>query len=114
VVELRGIVDYLASEAGDASLNIETYVGRHAFAALEEEYLERMPEVGRTLRLVRDRGLEREPRLPIETGASEDEILSAEDDLVLRSVRWAEQALGRGEAGGREPDFGGRGSAAGE
>jgi hypothetical protein len=55
--------------------------------------------LGRTLRLVRDRGLPREPELPIERGASEDEILSAEDDLVLESVRWAQQAVKREERG---------------
>jgi hypothetical protein len=44
---------------------------------------------------VRGRGLRTEPRLPEEQGASEDELLTAEDELVLRSVAWAKQALDR-------------------
>ncbi|UCC68432.1 MAG: TIM barrel protein, partial [Armatimonadota bacterium] len=102
VVELRAILDFLATRAPEVNLNIETYMGRHTFEVLEEGYLDRVPEasaaaLGRTLRLVRDRGLPREPELPIERGASEDEILSAEDDLVLGSVRWAQQAVKRKE-----------------
>jgi len=105
VVELRGILDCLATRVSDVNLNIETYVGKHTFRVLEEEYLDRVPKasaaaLGRTLRVVRDCGLPREPELPIDRGASEDEILAAEDELVLRSVRWAQQALGRRE---REP-----------
>ena len=44
---------------------------------------------------MRDRGLASEPQLAAEQGAPEDEILAAEDELVLRSARWAQQALGR-------------------
>ncbi len=112
VVELRGILDLLATRAPEANLNLETYVGKHAFPVLEAEYLERVPEasaaaLGRTLRVVRDRGLPREPQLPIERGVSEDEILAAEEELVLRSVRWARGALGgkgrRGDSGEERP-----------
>lgn len=100
VVDLRGILDALAQRAPDANLNIETYVGRHPCPVLDEEYLARLPgtsasALGRTLRLVRDRGLASEPQLAAEQGAPEDEILAAEDELVLRSARWAQQALGR-------------------
>ncbi len=102
VVGVQEMVDFLRTRAPEANLNIETYVGKHAFPVLDAEYLDRVPEasagaLGRTLRLVRDRGLRREPQLPEERGASEDEILSAEDELVLRSVEWARQALGHGE-----------------
>ncbi len=67
---------------------------------MEGAYLAQLPEtpasaLGAALRLVRDRGLRREPMLPTEQDASEEEILTAEDELVLRSVRWASQALGR-------------------
>jgi hypothetical protein len=38
-------------------------------------------------------------------GASEEEMLAAEEELVVRSVRWAEAALGRPSMG--EEGFGG-------
>ncbi len=44
---------------------------------------------------MRDRGLSREPQLGEERGAPEEEILAAEEELVVRSVGWAEEALGR-------------------
>jgi sugar phosphate isomerase/epimerase len=104
VVDLRGIVDLLRTEAPGASLNIEAYIGRHDVPALEDGYLRQLPEapawaLGAALRLVRDRGLPREPVLPTERGAPEEEILAAEEELVLRSVQWASQALGRPELG---------------
>ena len=100
VVDLRGIIDLLRAEAPEAALNIECYLGRHPLPALEDSYLRQLPEtsasaLGATLRLVRDRGLPRNPLLPTERDAPEDELLAAEDDLVVRSVRWAGQALGR-------------------
>jgi sugar phosphate isomerase/epimerase len=100
VVDLNGVVEVIGASAPEAALNIEAYIGKHVCAALEEEYLKHLPEataqgLARTLRVVRDRGLARMPQLPIESGASEDEVLAAEEELVVRSVRWAQQALGR-------------------
>ncbi|MFB3881350.1 MAG: sugar phosphate isomerase/epimerase family protein [Armatimonadota bacterium] len=102
VVDLRGIIDLLGAEAPEAHLNIEAYIGKHEVPALEDGYLRQFPEVpaaalGATLRLVRDRGLPREPVLPVEPVGPEDELLAAEEELVLRSVRWASAALGRSE-----------------
>lgn len=100
VVDVRGIADLVGTEAPEAPLNIEAYIGKHPVPALEEGYLRQLPEasaqaLGRTLRLVRDRGLAREPVLPTERGAPEQELLAAEEDIVLRSARWAGQELGR-------------------
>lgn len=100
VVDLSAVLEVLAASAPQANLNIEAFMGKHICPALEEDYLKHLPEatahaLARTLRLVRDRGLPRMPQLPIERGAPEDEILATEDDLVVRSVRWAQQALGR-------------------
>ena len=102
IVDVRGIMDLLGAEAPQAHLNIEAYIGKHEVPALEDGYLGQFPEasaaaLGATLRLVRDRGLPREPVLPTERGAPEDELLAAEEELVLRSVRWASAALGRPE-----------------
>ena len=110
VVDLRGIVDLVRSEAPQASLNIETSAGTHPMPVLDEAYLERFPEtpvvaLGRTLRLVRDRGVRGEPGLGMVEGASEEDLLAAEEDLVVRSVRWAEAALGRPNSGAER--FGG-------
>jgi len=106
VVNLPAILEVLSSTAPSAALNIECYLGKHPLPVLEEDYLARVfhasaVELGRTLRLVRDQGLPRMPRLPLERGVREADLLAAEDDLVLRSVRWAQQALGRPAA-----DFG--------
>ena len=100
IVDLQSVLEVLAREAPEANLNIEVYVGKHAVPVMEDDYLRTFPDtsaraLGRTLRLVRDHGLPREPELPIERGAPEGEILAAEDELVLRSVRWAHAALGR-------------------
>jgi hypothetical protein len=100
VVDLRCILDLLQSDSPQTSLNIGVSAQKHVCAALDEAYLRRVPEasaydLGRTLRLVRDQGLLREPELPIERGVSEQELLAAEDDLVVRSVEWANEALGR-------------------
>ena len=110
VVDLRGIVDLVRSEAPQASLNIETSAGTHPMPVLDEAYLERFPEtpvvaLGRTLRLVRDRGVRGEPGLGMAEGASEEDLLASEEDLVVRSVRWAEAALGRADSGAER--FGG-------
>lgn len=96
VVDLPAILEVLQREAPEATLSVECYLGRHDVPALEHDYLARLPEasaadLGATLRLVRDRGLPRPPRLP----ARESELLGAEDDLVVRSARWAQQALKR-------------------
>lgn len=109
VVDLRGILDLLGSRHPETRLNIASAVEKEMLPVLEEEYLEHFPEtpalaLGRTLRLVRDRGLRELVQLPVERGAPEDEILAAEDDLVLRSVGWARQALGR--AGSDLPNSG--------
>ncbi len=106
VVDLRGIIDLLRAEAPGAALNIETYVGKQSVPALEDAYLRQLPEatagaLGAALRMVRDRGLPREPALPVEQDAPEVEILAAEDDVVLRSVEWASSVLGRPEPGDR-------------
>jgi sugar phosphate isomerase/epimerase len=100
VVDLRAVLEALSREAPEANLNIEAYIGKHAVPALDDEYLRRIPEVsalalGRTLRLVRDRGLRREPPLLTDRGAPEAEVLAAEEQLVARSARWARQALKR-------------------
>jgi sugar phosphate isomerase/epimerase len=100
VVDLGAVLEIISTEAPDANLNIETYIGVHRCPALEDGYLRHLPEatagaLARTLRLVRDRGLAEAAGLPEERGAAEDEILAAEDELVLRSVRWAERALDR-------------------
>jgi len=104
VVDLRGILDVLGSEAPHTSLNIETYVGAHAMPALDDVYLQQFPgtpalALGRTLRLVRDRSVWEEPQMGRERGTSEEELLAGEEELVVRSVRWAEEALGRPDSG---------------
>jgi sugar phosphate isomerase/epimerase len=100
VVDLRAILEVLSREAPEANLNIEAYIGKHPVPALEEDYLRRLSEtsaasLGRTLRLVRDRGLPREPKLLAERPAPEADILAAEDNVVARSVHWARRALER-------------------
>jgi sugar phosphate isomerase/epimerase len=100
VVDLRSILDLLQSDSPQTNLNIGVSARKHVCAALDEAYLRQVPEasayeLGRTLRVVRDGGLLQEPELPIERGLSEQELLVAEDDLVVRSVEWANEALGR-------------------
>ena len=104
VVDHRSILEILSSQAPEVNLNIESVVGKQAVPVLDAEYLAQFPDVpagslGWTLRLVRDRGLPQMPPLATEQDASEDEILAREDDLVLRSVRWAQQALDRPSPG---------------
>jgi sugar phosphate isomerase/epimerase len=101
VVNLRSVLDLIQSEAPTTNINIETYIGTHDMAVLTDEYLRRLPEtpawaLGRTLRLVRDRGLEATPKDLLEAQA-EGELLAAEDDQVVRSVRWARHVLSRPE-----------------
>lgn len=103
VLPLAELLDLLRSETPDASVNLETYIGKTTVPALEDDYLLRLRSLsalhlGRVLRLVRDRGLPREPQLPTEMGAPEADILAAEDDLVVRSARWAQRMLGLPEA----------------
>jgi sugar phosphate isomerase/epimerase len=100
VVDLAAILGLVSSRLPDAHVNIETAASRKLVPALDDDYLQHMPgasarDLGRALRVARDRGLGRMPQLPVERAASEQEILAEEDDLVLRSVRWAQQALGR-------------------
>jgi sugar phosphate isomerase/epimerase len=102
VVDLSGIVDIIAARAPDVALSIGTAVGRRPVPALSDEYVQRLPratarDLARTLRLVRDHG-KPAGRLAAERGATEDEILAEEDDMVVRSVRWTQRALGRPEA----------------
>ena len=103
VVDLVSIIDLLSTRAPELRLNIETPVGKQHVPALEEEYLSHLPQatasaLGRTLRLVRDRGLAHASQFARERGAEEEEVLAEEDDLVVRSVHWAQRALGRPEA----------------
>lgn len=100
VVELAAVIEVLSSHAPSATLNVESPVERHFVPALEEQHLQRLPsasarDLARTLRLVRDRGLPHMPVLPLDRGATEAEVLAEEDELVLRSVRWAQQTLNR-------------------
>jgi sugar phosphate isomerase/epimerase len=102
VVDLTRALEVLSAQAPKVSLNVETAVGKRLLPVLDEAYLQYLPQgtawdLARTLRLVRDRGLAQVPRLPIEWGASEEQILAEEDELALRSVRWAQRALGRPE-----------------
>ena len=104
VVDLSAILELISTHASRINLNIETFVGKQSLPALDDQYLSQFPEtparaLGRTLRLVRDRGVPQTPTLPTERGASEDELLAEEDELVVRSVRWAQQALGRQPSG---------------
>lgn len=97
VLDLRGILDLVAAQAPEASVNIAAHSVKHFVPALEEDYLLRLArtsasELGRALRQVRDRGLPREPLLPHERGLDESEILAEEDDLLLRSAGWTRQA----------------------
>jgi sugar phosphate isomerase/epimerase len=99
-VDLRGVLEILAAHAPNPNLNIETFLGKQVIPALADDYLVHFPAasaraLGRTLRLVRDRGLPSAPPLPTERGASEAEVLAEEDDFVLASVHWALQALHR-------------------
>lgn len=101
VVDLRGILDLVSAEAPKAGLRVATCVEKHVVPALEEAYLAELPAasaraLGRTLRLVRDCGQPGLPPSALERGAPEDEVLSEEDELVARSARWAQRALGRG------------------
>jgi sugar phosphate isomerase/epimerase len=100
VVDLRGVLEVLSAHASNPNLNIETSLGKQVISALADEYVGHFPAasaraLARTLRLVRDRGLPSAPPPPTERGASEDEVLAEEDDLVVASVRWASQALRR-------------------
>jgi sugar phosphate isomerase/epimerase len=109
VVQLAEILDLLRSDAPDSTVNLENYLGKHLVPALEDEYLIRLRgrsalDLGRTLRLVRDRGLRREPEAPVEGGTAEQDLLAAEEELVLRSARWAQRALGLPEAELPAPD----------
>lgn len=100
VVDLTTVVEMIATHAPQINLNIESFIGKQAVPVLEDDYLAQFPEssaraLGRVLRLVRDQGLTQPPLLPTERGASEDELLAEEEEVVLRSMRWAQRALGR-------------------
>jgi len=103
VLDLPGILDLVAAQAPEASVNIAAHSVKQFVPALEEDYLLRLPrtsasELGRALRQVRDRGLPREPRLPHERGLDEGEVLAEEDDLLVHSAAWARQATRRSES----------------
>ena len=109
VVDVARIVNLLGRRAPDVTLEVETPLVRQHVPALEETYLGHLPQatasaLGRTLRLVRDRGLTQAPPLPTERGASEDEVLAEEDDQVVASVHWAQRMLGLPEAEDLAPD----------
>jgi len=100
IVDLQAIIDLLRVEAPDATVNIEVFIGDQPVPALKDEYLATLPEatarsLGRTLRLVRDCGLPRQPDSVVESERTEEDILSAEEDFVARSVAWAQHASGR-------------------
>lgn len=103
VLDVAGVLDLLLSQAPETHCNIEAPMMKRAVPALSDDYLHHLPratarDLGRVLRLVRDQGLAEMPRLAVERGASEDEVLAEEDEQVVRSVRWAARALGRPEA----------------
>jgi 3-oxoisoapionate decarboxylase len=109
VIDLVSLIDLLGARSPDVTLNVKTPVTKQHVPALEEGYLSHLPlapaaALGRTLRLVRDHGLSQAPPLAIESGAGEDEVLAEEDDLVVRSVHWAQRTLGRPEAEDLDPD----------
>jgi hypothetical protein len=73
------------------------------YPVFEEAHLSLLPEasakaLARTLKMVRDRGLSEEPQLPSERGASEQELRDEWDDVVVRSVRWARNAVAKYKA----------------
>ncbi len=108
VVDLRSIIDLLSTRAPALSFSIETTASKQPLPVLEEEYLSHLPgasaaALARTLRLVRDHGVERLPQFAWERQAEEDEILAEEDDQVVRSAHWAQRTLGRPEAEDLEP-----------
>jgi len=101
VVDLPRILEIVASRAPDARLNVETAVVKKSVPALDDDYVKTLPkatarDLARTFRLVRDEG-RAAPRLAVERGATEDEVLAEEDEMVVRSVQWAQRALGRPE-----------------
>jgi len=102
VVDLDRVVEILGARSPEICLNVETVVGRKLVPALSDDYAKRVPQatardLARTLRLVRDQG--RQTGAPAaQRGATEDEVLAGEDEMVVRSVRWAQRALGRPEA----------------
>ena len=107
VVDLNGVLEVLAARRPDVGANIETALGRKTVPALRDEYVQRLPgasarDLARALRLVRDQGRPA-AKLAVERGATEDEILAEEDDVVVRSVRWAQRTLGRPEVESAPP-----------
>jgi sugar phosphate isomerase/epimerase len=102
VVDLPRILELVNSKAPDINLHIETGAEKKVVPALEESYVKGLPkasarDLARALRLARDRGKPM-PRLAVEQGAPEDEILAEEEETVVRSVKWAQRALGGPEA----------------
>ena len=103
-IDLPAILDVLKTTGETARLSIETYIGSHDMPVLTDDYLQRLPEtparaLGRTLRLVRDRGLSDAPEDMLES-LEEGELLAREDEQVVRSVRWARRALDTPKAKG--------------
>jgi sugar phosphate isomerase/epimerase len=102
-MDLDGILEVLARDAPEANLNIETPMEKIVYPVLEREHLSHLPgasaeTLARTLRMVRDSGLPEEPQLPSERGASEQELRDEWEDVVVRSVRWARNAVAKYEA----------------
>lgn len=102
VVDLGRILDLLSPQVTLVSINVEAAIGKRPLPVLEESYLRRFAQasagdLGRVLRLVRDRGLRQIPRSPVERGAPEAEALAEEDEVAVASVRWTQRALGRPE-----------------
>jgi len=103
-IDLPAILDVLKTTGETARLSIETYIGSHDMPVLTDDYLQRLPEtparaLGRTLRLVRDRGLSDAPEDMLES-LEEGELLAREDEQVVRSVRWARRELDTPKAKG--------------
>lgn len=100
IIDLSGTLSVLASQAPDANLNIETFVGTYPVRWPTVDELSYLPEdmargVAEIKRLLHERGLPEAPVLPVDRCAPESEVLAHEDALVRRSVTWATRALGR-------------------
>lgn len=99
-MDLDGILEVLARDAPEANLNIETPMEKIVYPVLERDHLSHLPgasaqTLASTLGMVRDRGLPEEPQLPSERGVSEQELQSEWEDVVVRSVRWAREAVAK-------------------
>jgi 3-oxoisoapionate decarboxylase len=93
VIQLREILTVMATDAPEATLNIETYIGNHfiplpATAELATLPEQRQAEIDAIAQMVQERGVAEVPVLPLERGCTEDELLAIEDAAFRRSVAW--------------------------